>query len=131
MPVEHAEWRSLMFARVSYERYPPEHHAAAIRIVLKELLPVLQRAPGCRGCLLLADGKPGAGLTLVLWETEEAADAASADRGAVAAQVKLAALGQAIESRKIYEVVAQMGPGAIAPQETPSQARSEESARKE
>ena len=120
-----------MFARVSYERYPPEHHAAAIRIVLEELLPVLKEAPGCLGYLLLADGKPGAGLTLVLWETEEAADAASVDRGAVAAQVKLAALGLAIESRKMYEVVAQIGPGVLAPRTTSSQARSEESSRKE
>ena len=120
-----------MFARVSYERYPPEHHAAAIRIVLEELLPILQRAPGYRGCCLLADSKPGAALSVVMWQTEEEADASSTDHGVIAAQVKLAALGLAIESRKIYEVVAQDGAGVLAPRETSSQVRSEASARKE
>ena len=95
-----------MFARVSYARYPPEQHDAGLRVVLEELVPALQRAPGYRGCHFLADGKPGTDLALVFWESEEAADAASADRGVTAARVKLAALGLAIESRKIYEVVA-------------------------
>jgi hypothetical protein len=46
----------------------------------------------------------------VLWDTEEAADDASADRSVRAAHVKLAALGLVIDSRKIYEVVAHDGP---------------------
>jgi len=99
-----------MFARVSHARYPPEHYDAGIRVVLEGLLPALRRAPGYRGCCLLADGKPGAGLALVLWETEEAADAAAADRDVCAAHVALAGLGLAIESRKIYEVVARDEP---------------------
>ena len=69
-----------MFARVSHVRYPPEHHDAGLRVVVEDLLPALRRAPGYRGCCLLAGGKPGTGLAVVLWETEEAADAASADR---------------------------------------------------
>ena len=81
-----------------------------------------RRANG--GCLL-ADGKPGNCLTVVLWETEEEANAASAGRGVAAAQMKIAALGLAIESRKTYGVVAQIGLGALAPRHTSSQARSE------
>ena len=96
-----------MFARVTHARYPPEQHAAGMRIVLDDLLPALRVAPGYRGCLLLADGNPGSCLALVLWETEEAADAAAAGDGVAAAYVKLAAGGLAIESRKIYEVVIQ------------------------
>jgi heme-degrading monooxygenase HmoA len=94
-----------MFARVTHARYPPEQHAAGRRVVLDELLPALRRAPGYRGCVLLADGKPGTGLAVVLWETEEAADAAAAAPGVAAAFVRLIAGGLAIESRKIYEVV--------------------------
>ena len=98
-----------MFARVSHVRYPPEHHDTGMRVLIDELLPSLQRAPGYRGCFLLADGKPGTGLAVVLWDTEDAADTSSADSDVRAAHVKLAALGLAIDSRKIYEVVAHDG----------------------
>jgi hypothetical protein len=96
-----------VFARVSHVRYPPRHYDAGLRIVLEALLPALQRAPGYRGCCLLSGGTPGTGLAVVLWETEEAADAAAIDRAVSDAHVALAALGLAIEARKIYEVVAQ------------------------
>jgi len=43
---------------------------------------------------------------VVHWETEEAADAASAQPDVIAAFVKLSALRLMIDSRKIYEVVA-------------------------
>jgi hypothetical protein len=95
-----------MFARVSHVRYPPEHHDAGLRVVSEELLPALRQAPGYRGCCLLAGGRPGTGLAVVLWASEEAADAAAADRGVTAAHVQLSALGLAIEARQIYEVVA-------------------------
>lgn len=94
-----------MFARVTHARYPPEQHAAGRRVVLEDLLPALRRAPGYRGCVLLANGMPGTCLAVVLWETEEAADAAAAERGVAAAYVRLVEGGLAIESRKIYEVV--------------------------
>ncbi len=95
-----------MFARVSHVRYPPEQHDAGLRVVVEDLLPALRRTPGYRGCCLLAGSKPGTGLAVVLWETEEAADAAAADRTVSAAHVRLGALGLAIEARQIYEVVA-------------------------
>jgi heme-degrading monooxygenase HmoA len=94
-----------MFARVTHARYPSEQHAAGMEVVVEALLPALRLAPGYRGCLLLADGKPGSCLALVLWETEEAADAAAAGRDVAAAYVTLAKGGLAIESRKMYEVV--------------------------
>jgi heme-degrading monooxygenase HmoA len=95
-----------MFARVSHVRYPPQHYDAGLRVVAEELLPALLRAPGYRGCCLLASGKPGTGLAVVLWESEEAADAAAIDGAVAAAHVELAALGLEIEARKIYEVIA-------------------------
>ncbi len=95
-----------MFARVSHVRYPPQHYDAGLRVVVEDLLPALGRAPGYQGCCLLASGKPGTGLAVVLWETEEAADAAAIDRAIMAAQIELAALGLSIEERKIYEVIA-------------------------
>ena len=95
-----------MFARVSQARYPPEYHDTGMRVLIDELIPSLRRAPGYRGCFLLADGKPGTGLAVVLWDTEDAADTSSADSDVRAAHVKLAALGLAIDFRKIYEVVA-------------------------
>lgn len=95
-----------MFARVSHVRYPPEHHDAGLRVVLEDLLPALRQAPGYRGCLLLANSRPGTGLAVVLWASEETADAAAADRGVTAAHVQLSTLGLAIDARQIYEVVA-------------------------
>ena len=95
-----------VFARVSHVRYPPQHYDAGLRVVLEDLLPALQKTSGYRGCCLLSSGKPGIGLGLVLWESEEAADAAAIDRAVRAAHIELAALGLAIEARKIYEVVA-------------------------
>jgi len=53
-----------MFARVTHAWYPPEQHAAGMRVVLEDLLPALRRASGYRGCVLLADGKPGTCLAL-------------------------------------------------------------------
>ena len=94
-----------MFARVTYAQYPPQVHDAGLRIVLADLLPALRRATGYRGCYFLADSNPGTGLAVVLWETEEDADAASADREVSAAHVRIAALGLTFVSRKIYEVV--------------------------
>jgi hypothetical protein len=96
-----------VFARVSHVRYPPQHYDAGLRIVVKDLLPALRRAPGYRGYCLLAGGKPGTGMAVVLWETEEVADAAAMDCAVTAAHIELAALGLAIEERKIYEVIAQ------------------------
>jgi len=98
-----------MFARVSHARYPPEQLETGLQVVLEGLLPAFRHVAGYRGCCLLADGKPGAGLALVLWETEEAADAAAMDAPVIAAHVRLASLGLAIESRQIYEVIAHDG----------------------
>jgi hypothetical protein len=94
-----------MFARVSQVRYPPQHYDAGLQVIVEDLLPALQQVPGYRGCCLLADGKPGKGLGLVLWETEQAADAASMRADVAAAHVKLAVLGLTFESRQIYDVV--------------------------
>jgi hypothetical protein len=77
-----------------------------LRVVVDDLLPALRRASGYQGCCLLTSGKPGIGLAVVLWETEEAADAAAIDRAVTAAHVDLAALGLEIGARKVYEVVA-------------------------
>jgi len=102
-----------MFARVSHARYPPEQHDAGLRVLVEDLLPALRRMPGYRGCCLLAGSKPGIGLAVVLWETEDAADAAAADRNVSAAHVMLGALGLAIDARQIYEVVAHDWPRPV------------------
>jgi hypothetical protein len=95
-----------VFARVSHVRYPPQHYDAGLRVVVEDLLPALRQVRGYRGCCLLSGGKPGTGLAVVLWQTEDAADAAALDRAVRAAHVELAALGLEIEARKIYEVAA-------------------------
>ena len=96
-----------MFARVSHVRYPPQHYDDGLRVVVDHLLPALRGTPGYRGSCLLSGGKPGTGLAVVLWETEEVADAAAINRAVGEAHIELAVLGLAIEERKIYEVVAQ------------------------
>src|SRR5215207_3446224 len=94
-----------MFARVSQAQYPPEHHDSGLRVIVENLLPAVRRTPGYRGCCFLAGSKPGTGLAVVLWETEEDADAASADREVSAANARIAALGLTFVSRQLYEVV--------------------------
>ena len=94
-----------MFARISHARYPPEQYDAGLRVVKEDLLPAFRQAPGYRGCCFLTGSKPGYGLAMVVWETEEAADAASADRTVSAAHVNLASLGLTVESRQIFELV--------------------------
>ena len=111
-----------MFARISHTLYPSEHYDIGMRILIDELIPSLQRIPSYRGCYLLADGKPGTGLALVLWDTEDAADISSADSDVRAAHIKLASLGLVIESRKIYEVVAHDAPRPM-PAGTPASDR--------
>src|SRR5215213_9307678 len=91
-----------MFARVSHVRYPPEHREDGLQVILEELLPALRAVAGYHGCCLLADGKPGRGLGLVLWETEEAADAAAMNAAVAEAHVKLATLGLTFEGNEPF-----------------------------
>jgi heme-degrading monooxygenase HmoA len=95
-----------VFARVSQVQYPPQHYDAGLRVVVEDLVPALRRVPGYQGCCLLTDGKPGTGLSVVLWASEEAADAATSHAPVTDALRKLLALGLLIEARKIYEVAA-------------------------
>jgi heme-degrading monooxygenase HmoA len=95
----------LVFARVSHARYPPEHREVGLQVILEELLPGLRQSRGYQGCCLLAHGKPGTGLSVVFWESEQAANGAAMNATVSAAHVKLAALGLAIDARQIYDVV--------------------------
>jgi hypothetical protein len=94
-----------VIAWVSQARFPAGHQAAGLQVIRQELLPAFRRAAGYRGCVLLVSGRPGSGLAVVLWETEDAADAAAADPTVVAAHVQLADLGLVFESRQVYAVV--------------------------
>ena len=94
-----------MLARVSRTRFPPEHQAAGLRVIRQVLLPALREAAGYRGCVLLVSGRPGSGLAVVLWESEEAANIASARQSVIAVHVQLAALGLVIDARQLFEVV--------------------------
>ena len=94
-----------MIARVSQARFPVEHQAAGLRVIRQALLPAFRQAAGYCGCVLLVSARPGAGLSVVLWETEDAADAAAADQTVMAAHVRLAAIGLVFEARQVFAVV--------------------------
>ncbi len=94
-----------MFARVSHARYPSEHREIGLQVILDELLPALRQSGGYQGCCLLADSKPGTGLSVVLWESEQAANNAAMNSNVSAVHVKLAKLGLVIDTRQIYDVV--------------------------
>jgi heme-degrading monooxygenase HmoA len=92
-----------VFGRITRLEGSPEDIAQGIEYVRQTILPAARQIEGFRGLLNLADRESGKGLTITLWETEEAmrASEAAADRMRDEAA---AALGTAIVGVERYEV---------------------------
>lgn len=71
-----------MYARVTRSKTPPDRIDGVVAWFEQTALPRAQSMEGFKGTLLLADRETGEGLTVTLWESEEARDAseAAADR---------------------------------------------------
>jgi len=87
-----------MYARVTTIKGPPDSVDQATKVVQEMVLPRARELPGFNGILSLGDRETGRGLSVTLWESEEAM--AASDEAADAMR------GEAVGSIEGSEVVA-------------------------
>ena len=95
-----------MFARVSTIQASADRVDEAARLIQEQVIPAVRQLPGYKGGYWLADRQTGKALAVALWEDEEtlrASEAAVAQSRSQSTQ----ALGAAIQSVEVYEVIAQ------------------------
>ncbi len=96
-----------MYARTSSWSGSPEALEAWAAHVSSRVAPFVAGLPGNAGCLFLIDRTSGCGLTLTLWETEEAALVSDANAEQSRAST-VSATGVDLDARGRYEVVVQV-----------------------
>lgn len=100
-----------MYGRITRLEGSPEQIEEGTEYIRQTILPAARRIEGFRGVLNLADREGGKGLTITLWETEEAMraseEAADRLRGEAAE-----ALGARIVGVERYEVTISEVPAA-------------------
>ena len=95
-----------MFARVTSMQGPPDRIDEAARQIQEQAVPFARQLSGFKGAYWLADRRTGKGLSVTLWESEEAMRASAVEiepRRKATAQ----AVGATIQSVEAYEVIAQ------------------------
>jgi heme-degrading monooxygenase HmoA len=96
-----------MFARVTTTQGSPELYDQTIRYVQEQLIPTLKQMPGLKGAFILGDRQTGKGISITLWETEEAMNATAQMANQVRSQSATDTSG-AIQGVQGYEVVGQI-----------------------
>jgi heme-degrading monooxygenase HmoA len=96
-----------MFARVTITQGSPELYDQTVRYVQEQLIPTLKQMPGIKGAFVLADRQTGKGISITLWETEEAMNATTQMANQVRSQSAADTSG-AIQGVQGYEVVGQI-----------------------
>jgi heme-degrading monooxygenase HmoA len=96
-----------MFARVTTTQGSPEQYDQNVRYIQEQLLPLLKQMPGIKGAYLLVDRQTGKGISLTLWETEEAMNASAQAANQIRAQ-GVAGTGSTLEGVQGYEVIGQI-----------------------
>jgi len=61
-----------MFARVTVSETPVENVDMAVKLINGEIIPTAKKVPGFKGGYWLGDRTSGKGITITLWESEEA-----------------------------------------------------------
>lgn len=98
-----------MFARVTFSQarpdLSPEDTDSMTNFILEQVIPAARRMDGFKGGYWLGDRRTGKGLTITLWETEEA------ERASQAAAVRIrqeaaSALSLEVKGVEVYEVLA-------------------------
>jgi heme-degrading monooxygenase HmoA len=96
-----------MYARTSSWAGTPEQLEHWARHVAENVGPMVERLPGNAGAVFLLDREQGTGLTLTLWDSEDAA--LETDRSADASRDRtINATGVELLARGRYEVVARV-----------------------
>lgn len=94
-----------MVARTSSWSGSPEVMEAWAEHAATKVVPFVSGLPGNTGCVILIDREAGRGLTLTLWDSEEAAR--ESDRNAEQSRAStVAATGIELNERGRYQVVA-------------------------
>lgn len=93
-----------MHARVTTIQGPPESVDEATQVVREQVLPRAREIAGFKGILSLDDRATGRGLTITLWESEEAMAASEADADDMRGQAVGAIEGSEVVSVDRYEV---------------------------
>lgn len=98
-----------MFARVTTSQarpdLSPEDRDRMTDLILEQVIPAARRMEGFKGGYWLGDLKTGKGLTITLWESEEAERASQAASSQLRQQAA-SALGVEIKGVDVYEVLA-------------------------
>ena len=76
---------------------------SAAEALASELVPSIRSRSGCRECMFFADFDAGDYGLAVVWESQEAADAAAAEMGPVLMKGVQEAKG-AVASRRLFEI---------------------------
>ena len=61
-----------MHARVTISDTPVDKIDLAIKVINDEIVPAVKKMPGNKGAYWLGDRSSGKGITITLWESEEA-----------------------------------------------------------
>jgi heme-degrading monooxygenase HmoA len=93
-----------MYARVTTFQGPPESTDDAIIVTREKALPQARQIPGFKGALSLVDRTTGRGLTITLWESEEALQTSEEAANQIRSDAVAAVTGGAVVSVDRYEV---------------------------
>lgn len=93
-----------MFARVTTTQGSPEQYDQTVRYIQEQLMPMLRQMPGIKGAFVLGDRQSGKGISITLWETEDAMNASAQAANQVRAQ-GVSGTSSALEGVQGYEVI--------------------------
>ncbi|MDE3231553.1 MAG: antibiotic biosynthesis monooxygenase [Chloroflexota bacterium] len=93
-----------MFARVTTTQGSPEQYDQTVRYIQEQLMPMLRQMPGIKGAFVLGDRQTGKGISITLWETEDAMNASAQAANQVRAQ-GVSGTSSALEGVQGYEVI--------------------------
>lgn len=96
-----------MFARVTTTQGTPEQYDQTVRYIQEQLIPMLRQMPGLKGAFVLGDRQTGKGISITLWETEEAMNASAQAANQVRTQ-SVTGTSSALEGVQGYEVIGQI-----------------------
>lgn len=93
-----------MFARVTTIQGPPESVDESVIVTREKALPQARQIPGFKGALTLVDRTSGKGLTITLWESEDALRTSDEAANKIRSDAVAAITGAEVVSVDRYEV---------------------------
>ncbi len=100
-----------MFARVTTGTGSPERIDETVRIYQEQMVPTLRQQQGFQNAIFVADRSSGKGISITLWDSEEAARAAEAQAQQMRAQARESMQIRETPTVELYEVAVADGDG--------------------